>query len=108
MRWRVFALVSLGVNLALAVALLFSPRHSAGLQRGASTSLAQEPTGSSKTNVLLRRQFFSWGEVETADYPTYISNLRAIGVPEQTIRDVIIADVNALYARRRSTGPFRA
>ena len=38
-----------------------------------------------------------------ADYPTYIANLRDIGCPEQTIRDIIIADVNALYSRRRAT-----
>ncbi|MGH7969791.1 MAG: LysM peptidoglycan-binding domain-containing protein, partial [Limisphaerales bacterium] len=56
-----------------------------------------------QTNILLRRQFFSWQEVESQDYPTYISNLRSIGCPEQTIHDIIIADVNALYARRRAT-----
>src|SRR5262249_8592047 len=59
--------------------------------------------GSGRTNVVLRRQFFSWQEVESPDYPTYIVNLRNIGCPEQTIRDIIIADVNALYSRRRAT-----
>ncbi|MGC8743258.1 MAG: hypothetical protein ACP5T0_05200 [Verrucomicrobiia bacterium] len=52
-----------------------------------------------KTNVLKER--FSWQEIEASDYPTYISNLRAVGCPEQTIRDIIIADVNHLYARKR-------
>jgi LysM repeat protein len=52
---------------------------------------------------VLRRQLFSWREVESADYPTYIANLRDIGCPEQTIRDIIIADVNMLYARKRAT-----
>src|SRR5262249_51123614 len=33
---------------------------------------------------------------------TYIANLRSIGCPEQTIRDIIIADVNALYSRKRA------
>ncbi len=50
----------------------------------------------------MRRQFFSWHELESDDYPTYIANLRDIACPEQTIRDIIIADVNALYARKRA------
>lgn len=50
----------------------------------------------------VRKQFFSWREVESADYPAYIANLRGIGCPEQTVRDIIIADVNQLYSRRRA------
>src|SRR6266699_5189049 len=101
MRWRVFTLVSLGVNIILAAVWLFSWRHSAA-RGGAAEGLEQASAGQTKTNVVLRRQFFSWQEVESADYPTYISNLRSIGCPEQTIRDVIIADVNALYSRKRA------
>jgi LysM repeat protein len=59
-----------------------------------------------KTAVVVRRQFFSWQEVESNDYPTYIKNLREINCPEQTIRDIIIADVNALFARRRAVEIF--
>ena len=55
-----------------------------------------------KTNVVLRRQFFSWQEVESPDYEKFIANLRDISCPEQTIRDIIIADVNGLYARKRA------
>jgi len=102
MRWRVVALVSLGVNIALAAGLLLAVRHSTG--KGLSRTSA--PSGPSldpvRTNVVLRRQFFSWREVESDDYPTYIANLRDIGCPDQTIRDIIIADINALYSRRRA------
>jgi len=42
-----------------------------------------------------------WRSIESGDYPTYIANLRAIGCPEETIRDIILADVNKLYASRR-------
>ena len=55
-----------------------------------------------KTNVVVRRQYFSWQELESADFPTYVANLRQIGCPEQTIRDIIIAEVNALYSRKRA------
>ncbi len=43
---------------------------------------------------------FRWSQVESTDYKTYIANLRSMGCPEQTIRDLIIADVNKLYAER--------
>jgi hypothetical protein len=42
-----------------------------------------------------------WRSIESSDYPTYIANLREIGCPEETIRDIILADVNKLYAARR-------
>jgi hypothetical protein len=44
---------------------------------------------------------FHWSQIESADYPTYIANLRGIGCPEQTIRDLVKADVDSLYAARR-------
>ena len=101
MRWRLIALVSLGVNIALAAAWLrLAPRQAA---RGSGAALDQSATNQGKPNVVLRRQLFSWREVESADYPTYIANLREIGCPEQTIRDIIIADVNMLFARKRAT-----
>lgn len=45
---------------------------------------------------------FTWRQVESEDYKQYIANLRAVRCPEQTIRDIIIADVNRLYADREN------
>jgi len=45
---------------------------------------------------------FDWRQVESPDYKEYIANLRRIGCPEQTIRDLIIADVSKLYAEKRA------
>jgi uncharacterized protein YdbL (DUF1318 family) len=42
-----------------------------------------------------------WRVVESPDYRTYIANLRAIGCPEETIRDIIITDINKLYAQKQ-------
>jgi LysM repeat protein len=101
MRWRVMAVVSLGVNIALAAAWLnYAPRQAA---RNRAVALDRASTNEVRTNTILRRQLFSWRDVESSDYPTYIANLRGIGCPEQTIRDIIIADVNQLYARKRAT-----
>lgn len=41
-----------------------------------------------------------WRMIEASDYKEYIARLRGIGCPEETIRDIIIADVNKLYARK--------
>ena len=102
MRWRVLALVSLGFNIALAVAFVIAARQVSRGRSGAdSAAIGVALVNQTGTNVVLRRQFFSWRSVESDDYPTYVSNLREIGCPEQTIRDIIIADVNGLYSRRR-------
>lgn len=45
-------------------------------------------------------QTFSWETVESQDYLTYIDNLRSIGCPEETIQDIITADVNKLFEQR--------
>jgi len=46
-------------------------------------------------------QSFDWHLVESEDYKKYIANLRAIGCPEETIRDIIAADVAKLFESRR-------
>ena len=43
---------------------------------------------------------FRWGQLESTDYRQYIGNLKAIGCPQQTIRDIITADVHSLYVAR--------
>ncbi|HEX5221889.1 MAG TPA: LysM domain-containing protein [Verrucomicrobiae bacterium] len=103
MRWSALFWVSLAANLVLIGGWFFTSRSQGSRATGAPGS-AETITNTApvKTAVVVRRQFFSWQEVESDDYPTYIKNLREIACPEQTIRDIIIADVNALYARRRA------
>src|SRR5690349_901682 len=38
----------------------------------------------------------TWDQLESEDYRTYITRLRTINCPEQTIRDIIIADLDKL------------
>jgi hypothetical protein len=45
---------------------------------------------------------FDWRQVESPDYREYIANLRAIGCPEKTIKEIITADVNDLFSVRRA------
>ena len=102
MRWRVLFFISLAVNLLLAGVWFFSTRsHVAPRTDAAEFGRA----ATVKTNVVVRRQFFTWSQVESDNYQTFIANLRDIDCPEQTIRDLIIADVNALFAKRIATDP---
>jgi hypothetical protein len=61
----------------------------------AATALPAQPVVIYKTNQ------FQWSQLESTDYRQYIANLRAIGCPEATVRDIIITDVMRLFAARR-------
>jgi hypothetical protein len=101
MRSRTWLFVSLGINVLLLGAWFLARRGHA--QNEPPLPPAVERQTAYRTNVVVRRQNFTWEEVESADYVTYINNLRSIGCPEKTIRDIIVADVNEHYARRRLT-----
>jgi hypothetical protein len=48
---------------------------------------------------------FTWRDVESTDYRQYVANLRTIGCPEQTVRDIVLAELNDLYSTwLQSTG----
>ena len=64
----------------------------------APTRVAVPPIAPVATN----RTTFDWRQVESEDYRTYVKNLRAIGCPEQTIRDIVSADVRQAFAAQRA------
>src|SRR5438045_3674857 len=106
MRGRVLLWISLSLNVALAAVLLWYPYGRVVTEKNdtpAARPVPDDPGKVYKTNVVVRRQNFTWAEIESADYPTFIANLRTIGCPESTIRDIIVADVNQQFARRRAT-----
>jgi len=106
-RAGVVLLVSSGLNIALALALFLTYRSQQekplGLALVSKSPETPAAARSIKTNVVVRRQYFTWQEIESEDYPVYIANLRRIGCPESTIRDIIVAEVNTLFARKRAT-----
>jgi hypothetical protein len=105
MRGRAALWFSLGINVALAATLwrvLTLPDQivpGTGPDPGDAVTLPVTV----RTNVVVRRENFVWNQIESEDYPTYIANLRAIGCPEPTIRDIIVAEVTQHFARRRAT-----
>jgi LysM repeat protein len=95
MRWRVVLIFSLVLNLILASGWIWSKRQASSKVAELTARPATTNT-LTKTAVVVRRTFFSWQEIESQDYTAYIKNLREIGCPEQTIRDIIIADVTQM------------
>ncbi|HEX4645781.1 MAG TPA: LysM peptidoglycan-binding domain-containing protein [Verrucomicrobiae bacterium] len=101
MRRRLILIVSAGLNVVLAAVVFFSRPRGTAASSESEANTQNSTSNHVKTQVVVRKQFFSWQQLESPDYPTYIAHLREIGCPEQTIRDIIIADVTQLYAKKR-------
>src|SRR6266571_2294266 len=99
--------VSLTGNLLLGVAYWLGPRTPKPVEptfeTPSSVPLAVQLVERVVTNTLTipaSPRLLDWRKVESEDYKKYIANLRAVGCPEKTIRDVIVADVNDLHRQR--------
>ena len=105
MRLRMLLYISVALNLILATGWFLGPRNISRRIIRPSVRDIDAPSNRLRTYtiVVVRRQNFTWEEVESDNYVTYIKNLREIGCPDRTIRDIIVADVNALYTHRRAT-----
>ncbi len=101
--------VSLAANIVLAVSLLFLGRElqliQGALKRVGLKTVApaevQPAKRQSEETTLGGTPPFQWAQLESTDYRAYVANLRGVGCPERTIRDIITADVDSLYAARR-------
>ncbi|MCU0788896.1 MAG: hypothetical protein MUC91_12070 [Verrucomicrobia bacterium] len=113
MRPRIALIASLAVNLLLVLYIVRQSttresqpaaegveRPGAGVESAQANPTASSPAGEART-VTPPVRTFTWEAVESPDYREYIANLRAIGCPEETIRDIIVADVNKLYAAKK-------
>lgn len=110
MNFKTLFFLSLIANAALGV---YAFRKPAAVEAPAPVKPAVEPAAAPKekaapkartvtqtvTNTVART--FNWQSVESADYKEYIANLRSVGCPEETIRDIILADVNKLYDQKK-------
>ena len=97
------------LNIALAglLFLLLRPPakgHSEAAPEGESIAKPVEDYTPSLANTqpLFVSNRFDWSSLESKNFQVYAANLRAIGCPENTVQDIIIAAVERLYAGRRS------
>jgi hypothetical protein len=95
---HLWLILSLVVNLFLAVFLYIATEQ---WDQPAVPPSTADNAPLIKTNVVVRHENFTWEQLESTNYVTFIKNLRAIGCPEQTIRDIILSEVDRLYGRRR-------
>lgn len=58
-------------------------------------------TTSFESKIVYVTNQFNWSQVESSDYREYIANLRGVGCPESTIKDIILTDILKLYAAQR-------
>ncbi len=116
MRPRLIIAAQSGVVIGLLGLVLYQSRQLRDAQRHIAEvpSPVPEATGTTSARpVRLRLQQLppiqirnqtvdlDWRSVESDDYAVYVANLRRIGCPEETIGDIIRADVDKLFAARR-------
>lgn len=121
MKTKAILLSSVAANVVLAVVLLKTANSSKPQENAAAESAVAFPAKAATPQTTApadatpavpaaaNPQQFDWRLVESEDYRKYIANLRAIGCPEETIRDIIVADVNKLYESKRKqlVGPAK-
>jgi hypothetical protein len=107
----------IGALSGLALALLTGIVLSARSPSSAPVQVGNAPRGAATVTPMTSRAVqepvqpalvtsFRWSSLESTNYQEYIANLRRIGCPEDTIRDIIVADISKLYGPREA--PFKS
>lgn len=110
----IVALVAL--NVLLAGLLLrqsraqLSPQAISAPQASPATGLpdrsTHRPAGASTDRSVRRApgptQAWNWQALDSPDLPQLIANLRAVGCPEQTVRDIVLGRINRQFAAREA------
>lgn len=104
-RSRALILFLLAGNFVLGALLLFTRQHPekpAAANGKRSHYLPPASTSTKAPHVVEKvvTNDFRWAQLETEDYKEYIARLRSIGCPEETIKDIVIADLEKLMAPR--------
>lgn len=78
---------------------IVTPLSSSGeaIRRSAAAPSRPAPPAATE-KIMVVTNSLRWAQLESEDYKTYIARLRGIGCPEQTIRDIIISDLDKLLA----------
>src|SRR5688572_10009498 len=106
---RTIIVASLGLNAVLLGALAFvSVQQPAPSKSPAESAPPPEPVQivpkrerpAQKSTAIANLASFQWSQLESSDYHQYMANLRGIGCPDETIRDLIIAEVDKMFAPR--------
>ncbi|MBT5708193.1 hypothetical protein N8494_00410 [bacterium] len=111
MKQKPLLYLSAGINLALVIIVVLGARKSEDdhpdsgpkwtpVESDESTTTSRpllgEP-GALPVDASETIPTFRWSQIESENYAKYIKNLRSVGCPESTIRDIVEADINVLY-----------
>jgi hypothetical protein len=112
MKSRLFIWFSLGLNLVLLAAVChFALRRPASkparrevrmTPMNESVAAATTETNSESAMTDPGVEEFSWAQLASTDFKVYRDRLRAIGCPEETLRDIILAEINEKFRPRRA------
>jgi hypothetical protein len=60
------------------------------------------PTNAPEPSPVLTQRKFNFEQIGSTEYQSYITSLRAVGCPDDKVRYIIMADINELFARKRT------
>lgn len=103
-------MISILANLVCFVGLFWlstdrqsSTEPSQPVPAGESVNSGRAPALAAPVERIVREvETFHWSQIEADDYQTYAENLRRIGCPEETIRDLVKRDLDKLYDKRKA------
>jgi hypothetical protein len=108
---RLVIVLSLALNVALGALVLrwaTPPAAPAAMPRMPRLPPAESPPRDPGTDtnppaaaMLSVEAEFHWSELAAEDLKVYRDNLRAVGCPEATVRDIILAEINHHFTRKR-------
>jgi hypothetical protein len=113
MRLNLVCTVSLLLNVALAGYWLKNrpdsasfpipsqPPQPAAVSRASNVS----PAATKTAPVVAPPSVTPWSRIESTDLPAFIARLRAVGCPERTIRDLVVPEIERLYAGPEASPP---
>ncbi len=95
-------MVSMGLNLVLAVGMVWSWCREPVVRTVSVSTPAQRaaPAPQKAASTFSQRPPFQWRELESPDFATFIKNLRGIGCPEPTIRDIVSGELTEIYEQK--------
>jgi hypothetical protein len=65
------------------------------------TKIQEKPSAAPEVKIPDTPKPFHWSQIESPDFATYVANLRSIGCPEATIRDIVAAEMKEIFDEKR-------
>ena len=97
--------LSMALNVALAAAMVLSPKRTAAFHTNAPAlpimAGPNNPADPAATTPAPAGLPFSWNQIASENLKIYRDHLRAIGCPEPTLREIIRAVINERFGARR-------